>query len=164
MFQHHIIFGMENMDVGDAVPTWIMSAYTFLVSGPLAAQIAQTQPSPYDMHIIIAGLSGQGLGWMLALLMYSVRFSRLIRLDMPSPSVRPGMYVSLGLAAYTCAGLLALGNQGKEKVPQGYMGITSLDFSGLTTLSALRKARYMRFSLQWWAFVVSNAGLAIATN
>ncbi|KAK8089639.1 hypothetical protein PG997_004600 [Apiospora hydei] len=186
VLQYYIIFQTEHLRVSDAMPAWILPAYPFLVSGPLAAQIAKTQPdATAALQIIVAGISGQGLGWILALLMYSVYFTRLIRSDMPNPSVRPGMYVSVGPAAYTAAGLLALGQQAHLQLPAGFLGITSLAvgdvwlaaalpaglflwmvaiwFSGVTTLHVARDARRMRFSLQWWAFVFPNAGLAMAT-
>ncbi|KAK8083104.1 hypothetical protein PG996_001885 [Apiospora saccharicola] len=184
--QYYIIFQTEHLHVSDAMPAWILPAYPFLVSGPLAAQIAKTQPDPTAaLQIVVAGVSGQGLGWVLSLLMYSVYFTRLIRSDMPHPSLRPGMYVSVGPAAYTAAGLMALGTQAHLQMPEGFMGITSLRvgdvwlaaalpaslflwmvaiwFSGVTTLHIVRDARRMRFSLQWWAFVFPNAGLTLAT-
>ncbi|KAK8049003.1 hypothetical protein PG994_010733 [Apiospora phragmitis] len=169
ILQYYIIFQTEHLHVSDAMPAWVLPAYPFLVSGPLAAQIVKSQHDPTAaLQIIVAGISGQGLGWVLALLMYSVFFTRLIRSDIPGPSVRPGMFVSAHL-----------------QIPQGFLGITSLDvgdvwlaaalpaglflwmvaiwFAGVTTLHVLRDARRMRFSLQWWAFVFPNAGLAMAT-
>lgn len=186
VLQYYIIFQTERLHVSEAMPAWILPAYPFLVSGPLAAQIAKTQPdTTAALQIIVAGISGQGLGWVLSLLMYSVYFTRLIRSDIPNPSLRPGMYVSVGPAAYTAAGLLALGQQAHLQMPKGYMGITSLDvgdvwlavalpatlflwmvaiwFSGVTTLQVACDARRMGFTLQWWAFVFPNAGLAMAT-
>ncbi|KAH9893110.1 voltage-dependent anion channel [Xylariomycetidae sp. FL2044] len=186
VFQYHIIFQAERLDDEQAVPAWVLPAYPFLVIGPLASQIAKTQPDYSAVQIIIGGIAGQGLGWILALLIYNVYFTRLIKSDIPDPSERPGMYVSVGPAAYTCAGLIALGMQGRKQLPEGYLGLQSLDtrdvwyavsvpcglflwmvaiwFSGVTTLSVLRGVTKMSFKLQWWAFVFPNAGLAIATS
>ncbi|KAH8203418.1 hypothetical protein TruAng_002402 [Truncatella angustata] len=185
VFQYDIIFHTERLDINEALPAWILPAYPFLVSGPLAAQVAKTQPDLSATQIIIAGIAGQGLGWMLSLLMYSVFYARLIQGEMPPPSTRPGMYVSVGPAAYTCAGLISLGQQAKSRLPEGFAGISSLDigdlwlalalpaglflwmfaiwFSALTTLSLIQGIKKMEFSLQWWAFVFPNAGLTIAT-
>jgi C4-dicarboxylate transporter/malic acid transport protein len=185
VFQYHIIFHAERLDVDDAMPAWILPAYPFLVSGPLAAQVAKTQSSLSATQIIIAGIAGQGLGWMLSLLMYSVYYMRLLKSELPTPSVRPGMYVSVGPAAYTCTGLLALGKQAMSQMPEDFMGVPSLNigavwfivslpaslflwmtaiwFSAVSTVTILRDARKMRFSLTWWALVFPNAGLTIAT-
>lgn len=185
VFQYQVIFHAEKLVVSDAMPAWILPAYPFLVVGVLAANIAETQPPDSAIQILIAGICGQGLGWILAFFIYTVYLTRLINSSMPAASVRPGMYVSVGPAAYTCAGLLSLGKQAKTIVPEGYLGITSFPvgdmwlalsvpaalflwllavwFSALSSLSVLRGARKMSFSLQWWAFVFPNAGLALAT-
>ncbi|KAI1334116.1 voltage-dependent anion channel [Xylariaceae sp. FL0016] len=158
-----------------AVPAWVLPSYPFLVAGPLAAQIAKSQPDESAVQIIVAGIAGQGLGWILALLIYNLYFMRLAKSDLPGPSERPD----------TCAGLIALGQQGRHQLPNVYLGLSSIDardvwyavsvpaglflwmvalwFAGLTTLSVIRGVKQMRFVLQWWAFVFPNAGLAIAT-
>jgi len=40
----------------------------------------------------------QGLGWVVALMMYSIYTQRLMTSALPSAPVRPGMYVSVGPA------------------------------------------------------------------
>lgn len=185
VFQYQVIFHAERMSLSDAVPAWILPAYPFLVTGVMASTLAQTQEPTSSIQMLIAGIAGQGLGWILALFIYSVYLTRLISSQMPPPSMRPGMYISVGPAAYTCAGILSLGRQAKEKIPAHFLGITSFPvgdlwfgmsvpvalflwliavwFSALSTLSVIRDARKMHFALQWWAFVFPNAGLAIAT-
>lgn len=185
VFQYHVIFEVEKLSLSDAVPAWILPAYPFLVTGTVAANIAETQPTGSALQILIAGLAGQGLGWMLAIFIYVVYLTRLIANDMPPPSTRPGMYVSVGPAAYTCAGLVGLGKQAQSVLPDGFLGVSSLSvgdvwrscsvaaalflwlvalwFSALSTVSIVRVVRRMSFTLQWWAFVFPNAGLAIAT-
>lgn len=185
IFQYHVIFHAEKLTVSDAMPAWILPAYPFLVVGILSSSIAKTQPPESGLQIHIAGICGQGLGWIVAFFIYTVYLTRLMNSRMPSPSVRPGMYVSVGPAAYTCAGILKLGKQAKTIVPEGFLGITSFPvgdlwlafsvpvalflwliavwFSALSSLSVARGARKMTFSLQWWAFVFPNAGLALAT-
>ncbi|KAH7369484.1 malic acid transport protein [Plectosphaerella cucumerina] len=185
VFEYHVIFEVEKLSLSDAVPAWILPAYPFLVTGTVAANIAETQPDGSALQIIVAGLMGQGLGWILALFVYVVYLTRLIANDMPPPSTRPGMYVSVGPAAYTCAGLVGLGKQAQTVLPDGFLGVTSLQvgdvwrscsvaaalflwlialwFSCLTTVSIFRVMKRMNFTLQWWAFVFPNAGLAIAT-
>lgn len=86
------------MNLSEAVPAWILPAYPFLVTGTVAANIAETQESPAAVRMIIAGIMGQGLGWILALFIYVVYLTRLISNNMPPPSTRPGMYVSVGPA------------------------------------------------------------------
>lgn len=185
VLQYHIIFQVEKLGQSDAMPAWILPAYPLLVIGVLASSIAQTQPPQSALELIIAGIAAQGLGWILAIFIYTVYFTRLIHSDMPPPSVRPGMYMSVGPAAYTCAGLLALGKGAMSSLPPGFLGIEALNvgqlwyaisvpaalflwllaawFSALSTVACVKKMRTMTFSLQWWSFIFPNAGLALAT-
>lgn len=185
VLQYHIIFQVEKLTPSDAMPAWILPAYPFLVVGNLAAAIAKTQPQQRAIEIIIGGIAGQGLGWILAFFIYTVYLTRLIHSSMPEPSVRPGMYVSVGPAAYTCAGLLSLGQTAKDKIPPDFLGIQSFPvgelwfalsvpvalfllliavwFSALSTVAIFRHVRQMSFTLQWWSCIFPNAGLAIAT-
>ncbi|KAJ2903411.1 hypothetical protein MKZ38_009988 [Zalerion maritima] len=185
VFQYHVIFHVEKLMISDAMPAWILPAYPFLVTGVLAAAIAKTQPEQSAKQMIVAGIAGQGLGWMLALFIYMVFLTRLINSNMPPASTRPGMYVSVGPAAYTCAGLISLGKRGKSVLPDNFLGEMAIPigdlwygmavaaaiflwllaawFSMLSTASIILGSKQMGFSLQWWAFVFPNAGLAIAT-
>lgn len=185
VLQYHVIFEVEKMTPGDAMPVWIFPAYPFLVTGVLASAIAKTQPPQSALELIIGGLAGQGLGWILAFFVYTVYLTRLIHSDMPPPSLRPGMYMSVGPAAYTCAGLLTLGKQAMSVVPPDFLGVTSFPvgdiwyamsvpaalflwliaiwFSALSTVSVLNSVKKMGFALQWWSFIFPNAGLATAT-
>ncbi|KAH7305978.1 voltage-dependent anion channel-domain-containing protein [Stachybotrys elegans] len=185
VFQYHVIFESERLDIAEALPSWILPAYPFLVTGLLAGNIAQAQPTWSAVQMVIAGLMGQGLGWMLSLFIYAVYLMRLIQHSLPDPSKRPGMYIAVGPASFTCAGLLNLGKQAKANLPDDFLGITSVPvgdlwlgmsvaaalflwlmaiwFSALSTLSVIREARHMTFTPSWWAFVFPNVGLALAT-
>lgn len=185
VFQYQVIFHAEKLMLSEAIPGWILPAYPFLVTGVVAANIAKTQDPKSAVQLLIGGICGQGLGWMLALFIYSVYLTRLISSSMPPPSVRPGLYISVGPASYTCAGILSLGRQAKQHIPPDFLGIESFPvgdvwfafsvpvalflwliaiwFSSLSTLSVARGMRKMSFALPWWSFVFPNAGLAIAT-
>ncbi|KAJ4014168.1 hypothetical protein NW752_005887 [Fusarium irregulare] len=183
--QYHTIFETERLDISEALPAWILPAYPFLVTGILAAKIAGSQPQWSAVQIIVAGLMGQGLGWMLALFIYAVYLSRLIQHPLPAASKRPGMFIAVGPTAFTCAGLISLGTQAKSALPNDFLGslsfpigevwyavsvavglfiwLVAIWFSALSALSVLRGVRNMEFSLTWWALVFPNVGLALAT-
>ncbi|SCO80547.1 related to C4-dicarboxylate transport protein mae1 [Fusarium oxysporum] len=183
--QYHIIFETERLDISEALPGWILPAYPFLVTGMLAAKVAGSQPQWSAVQIIVAGLMGQGLGWMLALFIYAAYLSRLIQHKLPDASKRPGMFIAVGPTAFTCGGLIALGTQAKSALPDDFLGTPSIPagelwfgmsvaaglfiwlmaiwFSALSAISVLRAIRRMEFSLSWWALVFPNVGLALAT-
>ncbi|KAE9966335.1 hypothetical protein BLS_007063 [Venturia inaequalis] len=185
IFQYHLIFTKESFSAGQALPAWILPIYPFLVLGPLASALVPTQPEGAALIILIGGLLFQGLGWLFAYMIYTLYLARLITSGLPDESTRPGMYVSVGPAAYTSATLVSLGNQAPNVIPNNFLGtppevatgyfwkafglaagifvwLLGFWFFALTTLSILFGVQKMHFTLQWWAFIFPNAGLTLA--
>jgi tellurite resistance protein TehA-like permease len=98
IFQYHVIFETEKLSVAEALPAWILPAYPFLVTGTLAGVIVQTQPSENALRIWVAGVTIQGVGWMVAFMMYTIYLERLITGSLPAVGMRPGMYIAVGPA------------------------------------------------------------------
>jgi tellurite resistance protein TehA-like permease len=98
VFQYHVIFDEEKLPVFEAMPAWILPAYPFIVLGPLAGVLLYSQPKSAAIPILIGGLMFQGLGWMIALIMYTIYFTRLINSDIPEEPKRAGMYIAVGPA------------------------------------------------------------------
>ncbi|PVH95760.1 hypothetical protein DM02DRAFT_731654 [Periconia macrospinosa] len=96
VFQYHIIFDLEKLPVFEAMPAWILPVYPFLVLGPLAAVLEYSQPQTSALPIMLGGLCFQGLGWSIALIMYTIYVTRLINSELPEPSKRPAMFVAVG--------------------------------------------------------------------
>lgn len=108
IFQYHVIFDTEQLPVQDAMPAWILPAYPFLVLGPLAAKLAASQPVDAAVPMIIGGLLFNGLGWMIAFLMYGLYIARLVAHELPDAPHRPGMFVAVGPAGETETGPTAV--------------------------------------------------------
>ncbi|KAI8942426.1 hypothetical protein NX059_000498 [Plenodomus lindquistii] len=183
--QYSMFFRLERLSVTDAVPAWIFPIYPLLVVGTLAGTILPGQPDDASWKIFVGGVFFQGLAWVVSFLMYGIYMQRLMTSSLPSPSVRPGMFVSVGPAGYTAAGLLSLANQAPTLISANYwtdtvvpdgevvriLGIMSglfiilfaYWFFFITTVAVLAGIRRMSFTLNWWAFIFPNAGLTLAT-
>jgi tellurite resistance protein TehA-like permease len=98
VFQYHVIFDEEKLPVFEAMPAWILPAYPFIVLGPLAGVLLYSQPKDAAIPILISGLMFQGLGWSIALIMYTIYFTRLINSEIPEEPKRAGMYIAVGPA------------------------------------------------------------------
>lgn len=98
VFQYHVIFNTRKLPVMEALPAWILPVYPFLVLGPLSAVLEYSQPQQSGLPIMLGGICFQGLGWGIALIMYTIYVTRLINSDLPEPSKRPAMYVAVGPA------------------------------------------------------------------
>ncbi|KAK5097256.1 hypothetical protein LTR70_003737 [Exophiala xenobiotica] len=184
-FWYCTLFVAERIPVSTAMPALVFPVYPSLVIGPLAASILPSQPQKASLPIFIGGVLFQGLGWVVAMFMYSVYIIRLLANDLPPPSSRPGMFISVGPAGYTSAALVALGNHAPHVVPQNFLNLPNFDvgaaikvvgvmsgifvwsvafwFFALTLVTILHGAKKMSFTLSWWAFIFPNAGLTLAT-
>lgn len=184
IFQYYVLFQEERLDVSSASPAWVLPIYPLLVVGTLAGTILPSQPHYAATRIWIGAVMLQGLGWCVAFLMYSMYSQRLMTSTLPDPPTRPGMYMSVGPAAYTAAGLISLGNRATSVLTGDYFSITTIPvgdvvkiigilsgfflillafwFFCLSTVAVVLGVRRMNFTLNWWAFVFPNAGLTLA--
>ncbi|KAK5946016.1 hypothetical protein PMZ80_000155 [Knufia obscura] len=184
IFQYCTLFVAEQMPVSSAMPAWVFPVYPFLVIGPLAAVLIPSQPQSSALPIFVGGVLLQGLGWTVAMFMYSIYVIRLMSNELPPPSTRPGMFISVGPAGYTSAGLVALGNQAPNVIPQDFLSLPNFDvgaaikvlgvmsgifvwlvafwFFALSLVAVLTGVRKMSFTLNWWAFIFPNAGMILA--
>lgn len=60
--------------------------------------MVSSQPQTSALPIFIGGIAFQGLGWMFALLIFSIYLTRLINSEIPEEPKRPGMYIAVGPA------------------------------------------------------------------
>lgn len=98
VFQYHVIFDEAELSVSNAMPSWILPMYPFLILGPLAAGLVKNQPQSRAMPIMLGGLCFQGLGWCFAYIIYTMYVTRLMGSGIPEPSKKPAMYVAVGPA------------------------------------------------------------------
>ncbi|EHA54414.1 hypothetical protein MCOR27_010312 [Pyricularia oryzae] len=183
--QYYVLFQKERLKITDAIPAWIFPIYPLLVIGTMAGTMIPSQPEDSQFRMWIAGVALQGLSWTVALMMYTLYTQRLMTSSLPAPPTRPGMYVSVGPAGYTSAGLISLGTQASSVVPEDTFNISNLPdgdiirvigvvsglfiiifafwFFCITTIAVIAGSREMHFTLNWWAFIFPNAGLTLAT-
>ncbi|KAI7783093.1 malic acid transport protein [Diaporthe eres] len=184
VFQYHIIFDREKLPVADALPSWILPVYPFLMLGVLGSALLKNQPSTSGLPIFIGSIAFQGLGWTVAYFMLTIYVTRLINTDLPEASKRPAMFVAVGPASYTVNTFVALGMQAPKHIPEGFLGIHSIPvgdvfkavavavgvfmwlvafwFSSLSTVGVLISIQEAHFTLNWWGFIFPNVGLFIA--
>lgn len=99
IFQYHVISDLEQLPVEDAMPSWILPVYPFIILGPLAANLLYNQPRPSSaLPILIGGITFQGFGWCFAFIQYTLYVTRLTSGLLPEEPKRPGMYVAVGPA------------------------------------------------------------------
>lgn len=171
--QYYVLFQESRLKITDAVPAWIFPIYPLLVVGTMAGTMIPSQSDEYAFDMWVGAVMLQGLSWTVAIMMYSMYMQRLMTSYLPAPPTRPGMYVSVGPAGYTAAGLISLGNQaqrvlgpntfGQGNFPVGdtvrligimsglFIILFSFWFFCISTVAVLAGVRDMSFTLNWWA-------------
>ncbi|KAK3704810.1 hypothetical protein LTR37_013642 [Vermiconidia calcicola] len=183
--QYYVLFQKERLNVMNAMPAWIFPIYPLLVIGPLASNLIPSQSQPNAYPIWVGAVMLQGLAWTVAIMMYSIFTQRLMGSELPSPPTRPGMFVSVGPAGYTAAGIIGLATLAPSVVPPNafntdgafpdgdvvkvfgiiagiFVLLFSFWFFCISAVSVIAGIKHMSFTLNWWAFIFPNAGLTLA--
>jgi tellurite resistance protein TehA-like permease len=153
-----------------------------MIGGTLAAVIAPEQPPSQQMAIIVGGVACQGLGFMVAFLMYAAYIQRLMAYGLPPTNLRPGMFISVGPPSFTGLALIGLSNcvpadqsffktrpyavediQTMALFVGIFLWFLAFWFFCITTAAILMGAREMCFHLIWWGMVFPNVGFTITT-
>ncbi len=168
-------------------PVWIFPAYPLLVIGPHAAVLSQTLPQSRAFDIIVGGLTLQGIGFMVSLMIYSAFMYRLMTQKLPQEATRPGMFVSVGPSGFTVAGVIGMAEGTERAFPEGFMGDPHLAAMILKVVASwtmlwvwglaiwffiisvgahwtcLSKGHSMTFTMTWFSYVFPNTALITAT-
>ena len=153
-----------------------------MLSATITTLISPALSPSRRMPVIVAGVGFQGLGWMIAFLMYAAYTQRLMAYGLPAPNLRPGMFIPVGPPSFT--GLVLIGLAKSLPADYGYFASrpvrvevvrTMADFIAIflwvlafwffciALVAVLLGARKMSFHMVWWAAVFPNTGFAIAT-
>lgn len=189
IIQYYYIFTGANLTTQDMTPGWIFPILPATLSGMIAGVITKTQPRDKVLDIAIAGLTMQGLGFFVSILMFAIWIQRLVSQGLPKPDMRPGMFISVGPPAFTSLTLIRLANNLHDALPPSitfWEGDSAVDairffkflalsmsifiwtlafwFFAVALVSVVVKFRDMEFHLIWWAMVFPNTGFTIATT
>lgn len=164
-------------------PAWDLHIFPFMLSGTLATIGASYQPPAQAVPMIIAGLTAQGLGMLVSMMMYGLYLHRMIQFGLPAPRSRPGLFIAVGPPGFTALALIGLAKAfpaqykeyfGASDVTAQVLSVVAtmtgvfiwslgLWFFGIALGAVLLTAREMPFSMSWYAFVFPNVGFTIST-
>ncbi|PWN32695.1 uncharacterized protein FA14DRAFT_174387 [Meira miltonrushii] len=178
------LFTARRMTDKDIIPAWLLPVFPLMLAGTIAGTIAETQPIDRRMSILIAGTTFQGVGFWVALSVFGPLMSRLMRIGLPAPALRPGMFISVGPPAYTSHALIKLStsffNSPQISYIQRYPDSANVIRYASLALSIfiwclafwwlcislgtiLLDIRDIGFSLVWYSMIFPNVGLCLAT-
>lgn len=178
------LFTARRMTDKDIIPAWLLPILPLMLAGTIAATIAQTQPIERRMSLLVAGTTFQGVGFWVALSIFGPLMSRLMRIGLPAPALRPGMFISVAPPAYTSFALIKLSDAfvNSPQIPflqQNPEAAQIIHFSSLALSifiwclalwwfsislgTMLLDIRLIDFSLVWYSLVFPNVGFSLAT-
>jgi tellurite resistance protein TehA-like permease len=92
-------------------PVWVFPAYPLLLTGPfggnlVAAATNTGQPNAINtVPVALASVTVQGTGFLISFMICAAFLYRLMTQKLPRDHQRPGVFISIGPSAFTCAGL-----------------------------------------------------------
>ncbi|CEF77741.1 hypothetical protein SNK03_005599 [Fusarium graminearum] len=146
--QYSYVFAAHNFGLQTMMPTWILPIFPIMLSGTIASVIADTQPEIAAIPIIVGGLTCQGLGLSVAVLMYAHMIGRLMSAGLPNREHRPGLYMCVGPPSFTALALIGMANGLPDKIEPGMNGI-KID-PGMIRTMALIAAIFLWALAAWW--------------
>lgn len=184
IIQFFVLFNGAHLPVRSMSPAWILPIFPAMLTGTLASSIMPSQSPEHRMSMLVAGVTYQGLGWIVATLAYPLYFGRLMEEGLPDPAMRPGMFIAVGPAGYTTIAIIGMA----DAIPTEYgyfaeyplaaqvlqilslwigiwiwcLGFWFFSFSLVAVLGPAFCWK-LKFSLTWWAMVFPNVGFALAT-
>ncbi|OBS24322.1 hypothetical protein FPOA_04867 [Fusarium poae] len=132
--------------------SYVFAAHNFvfpiMLSGTIASVIADTQPEIAAIPIIVGGLTCQGLGLSVAVLMYAHMIGRLMSAGLPNREHRPGLYMCVGPPSFTALALIGMANGLPDSIEPGMDGI-KID-PGMIRAMALVAGIFLWALAAWW--------------
>lgn len=93
-----------------------------LIVGPHAGVLGSKLDPTRSLRIIIGGMTIQGVGFLISLMIYSAFLYRLMSQKLPKEEARPGMFVSVGPSGFTVTAIVNMAAEAKRCFPDSFMG------------------------------------------
>ena len=157
-----ILWSSLTFTIAQMTPIWIFPAYPLLIIGPHAANLSGKLPNAsHALQVIVAGFTAQGIGFLVSITIYSAFVYRLMTQKLPADPSRPGMFVSVGPAAFTCSGTIGMASNLQKALVRN-TGTSPATFMDLPADLAVKVLRLIAnfvglwfWGLALWFFFVS---------
>lgn len=151
--QYSFVFAAHSFGLQTMMPTWILPIFPIMLTGTIASVIADTQPDIAAVPILIAGLTCQGLGFSVAVLMYAHMVGRLMQSGLPNREHRPGLFMCVGPPAFTALAVIGMAN-GLPPMTGNVAGSLYLDKGVIKTIAVIVAVFLWALSFWWFSIAV----------
>ncbi|KAF4981177.1 hypothetical protein FZEAL_2977 [Fusarium zealandicum] len=181
VWQYSYLFASHSYSLQTMMPGWLLPIFPVMLAGTIASVILDTQVHIDPLPIIFAGLTCQGLGFCVSMMMYAHMIGRLMQSGLPNREHRTGLFMCVGPPSFTALALIGMANS----LPKTISGADNLALNVDTVRTvALLSAVFLwalslwwfliaavaviasppkYFHLGWWPMVFPNTGFTLAT-
>ncbi|KAK1832638.1 voltage-dependent anion channel [Podospora conica] len=194
-FLYLTLWSTQVFPIHTMTPIWVFPAYPLLIAAPFGSNLVSAATKSgqlshlHPVPITLAAVAVQGTGFLISFMICAAFLYRLMTQKLPRDHQRPGIFISIGPAGFTAAGLVSLGNQTQNIFPADFMGtdhavvilkllayMAGLWLWGLSiwfflvSVGSLWKyvlpenRSKMPFQMTWFSFVFPNTALVTATE
>ncbi|KAK4497892.1 hypothetical protein PRZ48_010547 [Zasmidium cellare] len=97
-------------------PPMFILVLNAMLTGTVAAAIAETQPEHQRVAIMVAGVAYQGLGWIVCMIFLTLLMTNILENGWPASNLRPGLFIMSGTSGFTITALIGIA----RAAPQNY--------------------------------------------
>ena len=151
-----MMWSTQTFTIATMTPIWIFPAYPLLIMAPHTATLANKLAPGEALSIIVGGFTLQGVGFLVALTIYAAFIYRLMTQKLPPAALRPGMFVSVGPAAFTAAGIINIAAAAPKHFAPTFMDTQARqEIVGLILQVMANWSALWLWGLAIWFFIVS---------
>ncbi|KAJ5757400.1 uncharacterized protein N7511_006094 [Penicillium nucicola] len=99
----------------------LLPSFPAMLSGTIASSIAANQPRDQALPILIGGVTLQGFGFIMSLLIYGEYQYFLAKHGLPERAKRPQMFIAVGPWSFTALALIGMAKEAVEVFPSRYI-------------------------------------------
>lgn len=156
--QYMYLFASHSYNLQTMMPSWILPIFPVMLTGTVSSVILETQVHVKPLPIIFAGLTCQGLGFCVAMMMYAHMVGRLMQSGLPDREHRPGLFMCVGPPAFTALALIGMANH----LPRSISGVDHLALNVDTVRAVALLSAIFLWALSFWWFLIAAISVALS--
>ncbi|CAM1505880.1 Fc.00g115170.m01.CDS01 [Cosmosporella sp. VM-42] len=156
--QYIFLFAAHSFGLQTMMPSWILPIFPVMLTGTVSSVILETQHNIDSLPLIVAGLTCQGLGFSVAMMMYAHMVGRLMQSGLPNREHRTGLFMCVGPPAFTALALIGMAN----RLPDAISSVDKLVIDVATIRAVALMAAVFLWALSLWWFLIAAVAVAMS--
>lgn len=156
--QYTYLFAAHSFNLQTMMPSWILPIFPIMLTGTIASVILEQQSYINPLPIIVAGVTCQGLGFSVAVMMYAHMVGRLMQSGLPNREHRPGLFMCVGPPAFTALALIGMA----DRLPQDLVSSAQFTVDANTIRAVALLSAIFLWALSLWWFLIAVVAIAMS--